>query len=124
MTKKERAPKLNVIATSLYRLIAHLFLVVITDPIIHSLALEAVLDYPWMSLYILQADPLLRVKDQQLLTISATFTHVRNEYFLTRLIRSLASDETKEGIDISPRAIRFCVIMGVSSKGASPTRNS
>lgn len=40
------------------------------------------------------------------------------------MIRSFASLLTQSGIVISALAILFCVIIGVSSNGASPTRNS
>lgn len=43
---------------------------------------------------------------------------------LTLFIKSLASELTKGGIVISALAILLCVITGVSSKGASPTKNS
>src|ERR1700733_16248529 len=42
----------------------------------------------------------------------------------TLLIRSFASGLTNPGTVISPLAILLCVIIGVSSNGASPTRNS
>ena len=51
---------------------------------------------------------------------SVTFRRLEH----TLLIKSFASGLTKEGTVMSARAIRLCVMTGVSSNGASPTKNS
>lgn len=76
-----------------------------------------------MLLNLLQCYALLRVKHEKLLQISDT-QDWRYLETLTLWIRLVASELTKLGTFISPLAILLCVMTGVSSKGASPTRNS
>lgn len=89
------------------------------------LALDAVLNDPGVLLNFLQRQPLLRVKDKQLkFTLAMGHRQNLNHIELTFLIKSLASGLTKLGMVISALAILRWVMTGVSSNGASPTKNS
>ena len=84
------------------------------------------LDDPGVRLDLVEGQPLLGVKDQKLCRVSTdeSHTHTYTETKHTFLMRSLASLLTHSGMVMSARAMRLCVMTGVSSKGASPTRNS
>lgn len=92
--------------------------------LVGAFAFDAVFDDPGVLLYLLERDPLLRIQNKELAFCQCHAKKTASASRLTLLIRSFASALMKGGTVISPLAILRCVMTGVSSKGASPTRNS
>lgn len=90
----------------------------------HLVILRAILHDPWVYKHVFQGKSLVGIKEKQLDMVRTTLRSRPIEGILTRSIRSLAWGLMNEGTDISALVISRCVRTGVSSNGASPTRNS